>query len=87
MNLRSRSLNAIGAVLVSASMLFSPAAESCTRFVYLGVNDQIITARSMDWKTGTNLWIFPRGMKRSGRSGTELDPVDIEIRQRHCIRP
>jgi penicillin V acylase-like amidase (Ntn superfamily) len=67
----SRSLNAIGAVLVSASLLFSPAAESCTRFVYLGANDQVITARSMDWKSdvGTNLWVFPRGMKRSGEAG------------------
>jgi penicillin V acylase-like amidase (Ntn superfamily) len=61
----------IGAVLVSASLLLSPAAQSCTRFVYLGANDQVITARSMDWKTdvGTNLWVFPRGMKRSGEAG------------------
>ena len=31
----------------------------------------MITARSMDWKSdiGTNLWIFPRGMKRSGEAG------------------
>ena len=67
----SRSLNAIGAVLVSASLLFFPAAESCTRFVYLGVNDQVITALTMDWKSdvGTNLWVFPRGMKRSGEAG------------------
>jgi penicillin V acylase-like amidase (Ntn superfamily) len=67
----SRSLNAISAVLVSASLLFSPAAKSCTRFVYLGANDQVITARSMDWKSdvGTNLWVFPRGMKRSGEAG------------------
>jgi len=43
----------------------------CTRFVYLGANDQVITGRSMDWKTdvGTNLWVFPRGMKRSGEVG------------------
>jgi penicillin V acylase-like amidase (Ntn superfamily) len=69
---RFRSLGRIGtAMLASACMLFSSAAESCTRFVYLGANDQVITARSMDWKTdvGTNLWIFPRGMKRSGQAG------------------
>lgn len=59
------------AMLVSASMLVSPAAEACTRFVYLGANDEVITARSMDWKLdiGTNLWVFPRGMKRSGEAG------------------
>ncbi|MGE4350271.1 MAG: linear amide C-N hydrolase [Candidatus Berkiella sp.] len=45
--------------------------KACTRLVYLGANDQVITARSMDWKSdvGTNLWIFPRGMQRSGVAG------------------
>ncbi|MGE0628256.1 MAG: linear amide C-N hydrolase, partial [Hyphomicrobiaceae bacterium] len=59
------------AVLLSASMIVPFAAEACTRFVYLGANDQVITGRSMDWKTdvGTNLWVFPRGMKRSGEAG------------------
>ena len=59
------------AMLVSTSMLVSSAAQACTRFVYLGANDQVITARSMDWKVdvGTNLWVFPRGMKRSGEAG------------------
>lgn len=46
-------------------------ADACTRFVYHGAHDEVITARSMDWKSdvGTNLWIFPRGMKRSGMAG------------------
>ncbi|WP_425492849.1 linear amide C-N hydrolase [Luteibacter aegosomatissinici] len=46
-------------------------ADACTRVVYLGANDDVITARSMDWKVdvGTNLWIFPRGMKRTGEAG------------------
>ena len=45
--------------------------EACTRLVYLGLNQDVITARSMDWNTdiGTNLWIFPRGMERSGEAG------------------
>ncbi|MGE3993723.1 linear amide C-N hydrolase [Pseudorhodoplanes sp.] len=49
----------------------SSTAEACTRFVYFGGNGQVITARSMDWKLdiGTNLWVFPRGMKRSGEAG------------------
>jgi len=43
----------------------------CTRAVYLGDNGDVITARSMDWKVDvlTNLWIFPRGMQRSGQAG------------------
>ncbi|MDC9825893.1 linear amide C-N hydrolase [Devosia sp. ZB163] len=44
---------------------------ACTRLVYLGPNDNVITARSMDWKTdiGTNLWILPRGVERTGETG------------------
>ena len=44
---------------------------ACTRTVYLGTDNNIITARSMDWKedVGTNLWIFPRGMTRDGHAG------------------
>lgn len=43
----------------------------CTRLVYLGPNDTVITARSMDWKLdlGTNLWALPRGMEREGCAG------------------
>jgi len=54
-----------------AGILTAGIADACTRFVYHGINDQIITARSMDWKTdtGTNLWVLPRGMKRDGKAG------------------
>ncbi len=47
------------------------AAHACTRAVYLGPQDTIITVRSMDWKTdlGSNLWAFPRGIKRDGAAG------------------
>ena len=56
---------------LAGSLLLAPISEACTRLVYLGANDQVITARSMDWKVdvGTNLWLFPRGMKRSGEAG------------------
>lgn len=47
------------------------AVEACTRIVYEGKDKFIITARSMDWKedSQSNLWIFPRGMKRGGEVG------------------
>mgnify|MGYP004712359881 CR=1 FL=1 len=50
---------------------YSGVAAACTRFVYHGAHDEVITARSMDWKSdvGTNLWLFPRGMQRSGPAG------------------
>ena len=46
-------------------------ADACTRLVYLGANEQVVTARSMDWRNDieTHLWIFPRGMQRSGEAG------------------
>ena len=45
--------------------------EACTRVVYQGKDNTVLTARSMDWKedTRSNLWIFPRGMKRNGEIG------------------
>jgi penicillin V acylase-like amidase (Ntn superfamily) len=59
--------------LVAASLLASwqIPASACTRLVYLGPNGNIVTARSMDWKSdvATNLWVLPRGMKRSGEAG------------------
>src|ERR1700744_4878860 len=68
----NRSLaNILTAVLAASSLLVSSLAEACTRAVYLGADGQVITARSMDWKSdvGTNLWLFPRGMKRAGEAG------------------
>ncbi|WP_183478042.1 linear amide C-N hydrolase [Mesonia hippocampi] len=45
--------------------------SACTRVVYKGTNETIITARSMDWKDDipANLWAFPRGIKRDGAVG------------------
>jgi len=71
-NQKKRSLPAFCfAVLMSTIMVVSPVAQACTRFVYLGGDDQVVTGRSMDWESdiGTNLWAFPRGMKRFGEVG------------------
>lgn len=45
--------------------------EACTRAVYLGPEDRILTGRSMDWKLPmvSNLWVFPRDMERDGAGG------------------
>ena len=59
-------------VLVTILTLFSaPNLEACTRAVYLGPEDRILTGRSMDWKLPmtSNLWAFPRGMDRDGAAG------------------
>ncbi len=54
-----------------AICLFSFEALACSRVVYQGPENTVITARSMDWKDEipANLWIFPRGMTRNGEVG------------------
>lgn len=45
----------------------------CTRLVYLGPENIVLTGRSMDWhgEIGTNVWVFPRGMERTGEVGPD----------------
>lgn len=45
--------------------------QACSRIVYLGPDQTVITARSMDWKEDikSNIWVFPRGMERQSKSG------------------
>lgn len=44
---------------------------ACTRALFVGANNTVITGRSMDWEEDmhTNLWLFPRGIKRNGEAG------------------
>jgi len=53
------------------TIVATPYADACTRAVYFGKEGQTVTGRSMDWVEDmqTNLWIFPRGMKRDGGLG------------------
>jgi choloylglycine hydrolase len=43
----------------------------CTRAVYLGPSDIVVTTRSMDWagEIPADLWCLPRGMERHGAAG------------------
>ena len=42
--------------------------KACTRAVYLGPDDMIVTGRTMDWKEDpqSNIYLFPRGMEKRG---------------------
>jgi choloylglycine hydrolase len=57
--------------LAAAAALLAAEAQACTRVVYRGPNATYLTARSMDFKDPivSNLWVFPRGMKRHGAAG------------------
>jgi choloylglycine hydrolase len=53
------------------SCLTAATTDACTRALYHGSQNTVITGRSMDWNdfTQTDLWVFPRGIKRSGQAG------------------
>ena len=50
-----------------------PPANACTRALYVGKDNLVITGRSMDWAEDmhSNIWVFPRGMKRNGEAGSK----------------
>ncbi len=71
--MRSAFAAALCSVVASLFLAATPlhSADACTRAVYLGPDDTNITVRSMDWVNDihTNLWAFPRGLKRDGAAG------------------
>ncbi len=68
----------LGAALALAA---APAAEACSRAVYLGPEGQVMTGRTMDWLEDmeSDLWLFPRGMRRDGAAG----PASLTWTSRH----
>ena len=53
-------------VVFAASVFSTNSADACTRAVYLGPDNMIVTGRTMDWKEDpqSNLYLFPRGMEK-----------------------
>ena len=64
-------LRSASALALPVLLMAGVAADACTRAVYLGPDGNVITARSMDWKSDilSNMWILPRGIARSGEAG------------------
>lgn len=58
--------------LLMAIFSFATVSQACTRAVFHGDDNHNMTGRTMDWKSdiGTNLWIFPAGIERSGEAGS-----------------
>lgn len=65
-----RNLAAV-ALSVAMALLVTIEAQACTRVVYQGPNSMYLTGRTFDFKDAivSNLWVFPRGMKRHGAAG------------------
>lgn len=68
---KSRKIQSAIALTCLSALLLTQDLQACTRVVFHGDGNNVITARSMDWKTdvGSNLWIFPRGIARNGETG------------------
>jgi penicillin V acylase-like amidase (Ntn superfamily) len=67
--MRSAFLLAFAAMMIAVISINS--SKACTRLVYKGPDNLILTGRSMDFSFDipANLWIFPRGMQRNGEVG------------------
>ena len=69
----NRPMKAIPSILI-LFLILVPVTEShaCTRVVYKGPNNMVLTGRTMDFslEIPANQWIFPRGMKRNGLVGS-----------------
>lgn len=64
-------MKSIRIYILMAVLLLTTQAKPCTRVVYKGDDNLVLTARSMDWKEDlkSNIWLFPRGMERNGMTG------------------
>lgn len=56
------------ACVIAGSAALPELTDACTRAVYLGPDNMIVTGRTMDWKEDpqSNIYFFPRGMARRG---------------------
>ena len=57
--------------LTSLACLGASVAQACTRILYTGANQTVITGRSMDWHkdNSPSIWAMPRGIARDGATG------------------
>jgi choloylglycine hydrolase len=65
----------IVSAIAIAGIISADLAQACSRAVYLGPENQIVTGRTMDWLEDmrTDLWVFPRGAERdTGMAGRGL---------------
>ena len=65
-----KKLAGVALVLAAVSLMSIQPVEACTRAVYIGPDQMVITGRTMDWKEDimTNIYVFPRGIQRMGHN-------------------
>ncbi len=72
-SIKSRAFSLGASLLLSSAIILPHVAQACTRTLYNGSEDTVITGRTMDWTQDmdTNLWVFPRGIERNGAAGPD----------------
>ncbi|MGL4426699.1 MAG: linear amide C-N hydrolase [Alphaproteobacteria bacterium] len=57
--------------IASLSMLVSESLNACTRTLFTGSSNVVITGRTMDWyeDIASEIWVFPKGIERNGAAG------------------
>ena len=73
---------AVAVIVAALAAALGPLpADACTRCLKGFADGTVVVGRSMDWveDPGSELWIFPRGMRRHGNSG----PGSLEWTSRH----
>jgi penicillin V acylase-like amidase (Ntn superfamily) len=70
----NRRTSKFATLALAISLAMAPVAEpaiACTRTLYVGADNTVITGRNLDWKEdmASNLWVFPQGMTRDGAAG------------------
>lgn len=65
-----KNLAGVVLLLTAVSLGSMQQVEACTRAVYIGPDQMVVTGRTMDWKEDlhSNLYVFPRGIQRTGHN-------------------
>jgi len=69
----SKALKLTATLISMIGILSTNPATACTRALYTGTDNTVITGRSMDWSEdmGSEIWVLPRGIKRNGEAGAD----------------
>lgn len=65
-----KNITGLALLLAAVSLGSVQSVDACTRAVYIGPDQMVITGRTMDWKEDiqSNLYVFPRGIQRTGHN-------------------
>lgn len=65
------SVRLVATAALVATLLTTTTATACTRCLRVFADGTVVVGRSMDWveDPGSEIWLFPRGMKRHGNAG------------------